>query len=295
MNPEPGSVTTSPDSPASAKERKGWRTGAIVAATAVAALVVGLIFGLPDWARRPAVSVLLQYDLSRLKPKDHDAAWRLTLGDVRQRARQMGDDCRISEVGNDRLRVQLFGKVKANPADAGRILTGPRLVFRLLHPDLARLANPPPTAAVPPGYEAMEMLVEDASRKPMTVYCAVKRVPEMTDENISYATPEKTGEGRFQVLIHFNKAGAEQFAEVTAANVNRQLGIVLDGKLYSAPRIMDRISSGAAVITGNFTQREAIELSNVFTNPVQLHLPAKVVVEDGGTDTSSGDPPETHP
>ena len=47
-------------------------------------------------------------------------------------------------------------------ADAGRLLTGPRLTFRYLHPDFANLAKPPPA-----GYEVLEMLVEDASRKPI--------------------------------------------------------------------------------------------------------------------------------
>jgi SecD/SecF fusion protein len=226
------------------------------------------------------VSVLLQFDFSHVKQKDHDAAWRLTLDDVRQRARQIGDDCQISRTGDDRLRVRFYGRIKANLADVGRIFTEPRLAFRLLHPDLAKLTKPPAPAVVPPGYEVMEMLVEDAARKPMTVYCAVKRVPEMTDENISYAAPEKGGDGRFQISIHFNKAGSAKFAEITGANVNRQLGIVLDGKLHSAPRIMDRIGSGSAVITGNFTAREAIELSYIFNDPLTLRLPVKAVVEN---------------
>ena len=56
---------------------------------------------------------------------------------------------------------------------------------------------------------------------------------------------------------------------------------MLDGKLYSAPTVREEIDSGSAEITGQFTQREAIELANVLNNPLDLPLVVKEQYEVG--------------
>lgn len=55
--------------------------------------------------------------------------------------------------------------------------------------------------------------------------------------------------GAPQVSLQFNSAGAAKFADLTGANVNRQMAIVLDKVVKSAPSIRDRISGGQAVVT----------------------------------------------
>ena len=66
----------------------------------------------------------------------------------------------------------------------------------------------------------------------------------------------------------FNQEGAAIFGRVTAANVGRQLAIVLDGELQSAPVIQDAITGGRAQITGNFSLLEAQRLASVLENPL---------------------------
>lgn len=63
------------------------------------------------------------------------------------------------------------------------------------------------------------------------------------------------------VSITFDSAGARLFDMVTAENVNKHLAIILDGNVYSAPRINERISGGKAQITGSFTTSEANDLA----------------------------------
>lgn len=73
-------------------------------------------------------------------------------------------------------------------------------------------------------------------------------------------------ESRFgEPIVHleFSPEGAKKFAKITEANVGRRLAIILDGKLYSAPRINEPIPSGKAVITGRFTPQEAKDLAIV--------------------------------
>jgi preprotein translocase subunit SecD len=61
------------------------------------------------------------------------------------------------------------------------------------------------------------------------------------------------------------REGARKFERVTADNVGKRLAIVLDGVVYSAPNIQERIAGGRAQITGRFTATEANELAIVLS------------------------------
>lgn len=190
----------------------------------------------------------------------------------------------IRPIGENRIEVQLPGvSTKENPEVIGILKKPARLDFRLVHPQFAHMPEPLPPAALPPGYVNMSVDAEDDTGRPTTTYCAVKRIPEMTGETVTDARPTMDMYGGYEILLRFNDAGAERFAEVTGANVGRQLGIVLDGKLYSAPRINDRIGGGNAQITGKFSQREAVELSNVLNNPLDVDLKVVEQYEVGKT------------
>lgn len=64
-----------------------------------------------------------------------------------------------------------------------------------------------------------------------------------------------------EVLLEFDKEGAQLFAEATAANVGKPLVIVLDKEIVSAPTVRQPITDGNAVIEGNFTSKEAQDLA----------------------------------
>ncbi|MDI6801056.1 MAG: protein translocase subunit SecD [Thermodesulfovibrionales bacterium] len=63
------------------------------------------------------------------------------------------------------------------------------------------------------------------------------------------------------VSITFNSTGAKIFEDVTSQNVKKRLAIILDGNVYSAPVIQERISGGNAQITGSFTIEDAKDLA----------------------------------
>jgi preprotein translocase subunit SecD len=81
--------------------------------------------------------------------------------------------------------------------------------------------------------------------------------------------------GNWQVAIEFTATGTRIFGEVTEQNVGRHLAIILDGNLYSAPRINERIPGGRAVITGQFAVEEARDLAIVLRAGA---LPAPVTI-----------------
>lgn len=86
--------------------------------------------------------------------------------------------------------------------------------------------------------------------------------------------------GQAYVSISFDAEGKEIFGKVTGENVGRQLAIVLDGKVQSAPRINEKIDGGEAQITGSFTPEEASELALVLRSGA---LPAPIVIHEERT------------
>ena len=84
--------------------------------------------------------------------------------------------------------------------------------------------------------------------------------------------------GGAKVDLEMNNKGAHRFASVTAANVNKFLAIVLDSTVYSAPRIIQKISGGRAEITGNFTIQNANQLAIVLRAGA-LPAPVKIIEE----------------
>ncbi|MBA4348450.1 MAG: protein translocase subunit SecD [Thermodesulfovibrio sp.] len=63
------------------------------------------------------------------------------------------------------------------------------------------------------------------------------------------------------VSVTFNSAGAKIFEDITGKNVKKRLAIILDGNIYSAPAIQEKIGGGNAQITGGFTMDESKDLA----------------------------------
>jgi preprotein translocase subunit SecD len=82
------------------------------------------------------------------------------------------------------------------------------------------------------------------------------------------------------VSLDLNARGARLFEEITAANVNRRLAIILDDTVYSAPVIKERIPGGRAVISGSFSAEEARDLTIVLRTGA---LPAPVTIAEERT------------
>ncbi len=116
---------------------------------------------------------------------------------------------------------------------------------------------------LPPDLEILPGRSEGAAgAPPSTVYYAVRRVAAVTGRDLRNARPSLDENNRPAVSFSLNNEGAIKFGNFTQANINRQLGIVLDKRVYSAPMIQSRID-GEGRITGNFTQQEAGDLGLV--------------------------------
>lgn len=112
----------------------------------------------------------------------------------------------------------------------------------------------------------------------------VKREPELVGAYLKTADVAFGGgessvrAGQAEVHFELNSEGAKIFRRVTGANVGRFLAIVLDGKVYSAPRIKERIPGGSGRIEGSFTREEARDLA-VVLRAGALPAPVEVIEE----------------
>lgn len=184
--------------------------------------------------------------------------------------------------GDNAIEIQLAGlSTKDNPEVIDAVKKPARLEFRAVHPSLT--PDTTPKNRYPVGYEVLSEEIEDhKSGQTYERRHFVKLIPEATGEIVDDAFASQTQAGGFQINLVMTSDGAEVFRAVTERMVGQPLAIVLDGKLYSAPTIQGVLSKNAQ-ITGSFSQREAIELSNVLNNPLAVELRVDEMYEVGPT------------
>ena len=91
------------------------------------------------------------------------------------------------------------------------------------------------------------------------VHLCVNPVLDQTD--ITSASVREGVAGDYIIPIALTPEASKKLSEITANNIGRRVGIVVDGELLSAPVIKERISDGIVVIFGNFTAQEARNLA----------------------------------
>ena len=116
---------------------------------------------------------------------------------------------------------------------------------------------------VPPDLHILPGTIEGAPGQPAsTGYYVVRRVPAVTGRDLRNARPTLDENNRPAVSFSLNNEGARKFGIFTQNNIGRQLAIVMDNRVVSAPQIQSRIDDEGR-ITGNFTNQESQDLSLV--------------------------------
>jgi preprotein translocase subunit SecD len=216
--------------------------------------------------------VMVDRQISQLR----DDAVRQGLETIRNRVDQFGvAEPTITRQGADQILIQLPGI--QDPARAKALIGKTALLeFKMLDDqtsvEQAQAGQLPETSELLYGRE-MDKQTKVERKVP---YVIQKRTlltgAELTRAEVQ-ADPNSLG--NWQVSIEFTTAGTRIFGEITEQNVGKRLAIILDGNVYSAPRINERIPSGRAVITGHFTVDDARDLAIVLRAGA---LPAPVVL-----------------
>ena len=85
--------------------------------------------------------------------------------------------------------------------------------------------------------------------------------------------------GRPEVSMSMNSDGARQWAAITKANLGKAVAIVLDGLVYTSPRINSEITGGQSSISGSFTIEDTKDLANTLKSG-RMPAPARIVQEE---------------
>ena len=97
-------------------------------------------------------------------------------------------------------------------------------------------------------------------------------------DGVQQASQDYDDRGRPAIKMIMTKQGERIWGELTTNNVGKPIAIVLDNNVYSAPNVINPITTGNSEISGNFTIEEAQDLANILQSG-KLPAPAKIVQE----------------
>lgn len=164
----------------------------------------------------------------------------------------------VARQGSEKILVQLAGIKTAEDEQRARELISRSAKLELMAVDedrFARVNSMGKSDAASYG----DVILEDVNNP--SIKYLVREIPildggMLTDANVGFDQ-----NNRPLITFKLNAEGAQIFGDFTAKSVGKRLAVVLDGKVYSAPVINERIGGGSGQISGNYTVMEAKDLS----------------------------------
>lgn len=219
--------------------------------------------------------ILLRVDTSKLPLKEAKDATDRALEIIRNRIDQFGVlEPTINKQGTDNIVIQLPGVTDRERA-VNLVKSSAHLEFKIVSDD-AELFKKALNNETVEGYELKEMKSREGGKESILLKkeaalggnCLVDATTEFSQSNFNQPF----------VSITFDAKGSQEFAAITGSNVGKRLAIVLDGTVYSAPVIREKIPSGRAQISGSFSVREANDLAIVLRAGA-LPAPVEIIEE----------------
>ncbi len=215
------------------------------------------------------MQLLLQVETDKVPPEHRQDATDRVVEVVRNRIDEFGvREPVISKQGKDQVVVQLPG---VTDRDRAKEIVGKtaHLEFRLVS-DNSDLIKKAEEGKAPEGYEFKEVKTQTGTNQLL-----LSKESLLTGDHLTNASVGFDQYGQPIVQLQFDKDGGKIFDQLTFQNIGKQLAIVLDGKIHSAPVIRDRIPNGQAQISGSFTAQEASDLALVLRAgalPAPVHI-----------------------
>ncbi|MFH1753059.1 MAG: protein translocase subunit SecD [Candidatus Omnitrophota bacterium] len=214
--------------------------------------------------------LVLEVEIDKLPPEERKDATERALEIIRNRIDQFGVlEPYIQKEGTNRIIIQLPGVT-----DRERAIS---IIGKTAHLEFILVSNDPEILKKAlDGEETPGYLLKTMGKESLII----EDKPSLTGDKLVDASVEFSEQqfGQPYVSINLNPEGGKIFSDVTAANVERRLAIVLDGVVQSAPVIRERIPSGRAQITGSFSIDEANDLAIVLRAGA-LPAPTKIIEE----------------
>ena len=180
-------------------------------------------------------------------------------------------DLLLAPQGENRILIQMPGVTEAEVKNVRtQIEKVAKLEFRMVHPDSAsEIAQLKASGTL--SVDHVEMKSKEGP--PLLVKSRPDLDGKYVSRSYAYMDPQKG----WTIILEFDSKGGELFGKLTEANVGRQLGIIVDGEVFSAPNLNEAIFGGSASITGRFKEEEARALATILENP--LENPMAIVSE----------------
>ena len=199
-----------------------------------------------------------KYGLIQIKTSSQNQAIEI----VRRRVDEIGtNEPNILKRGNDRILVELPG---LDSPDRIKSLLGKtaNLTFRFV------------TQNEEESFGTEKLMFQDGSGEAIVS----KRII-LSGDNLVDAQPRMdTQVNETVVTFNLDRVGSKKFAKATSTGVGKDLAIILDGKIISAPNIREPIIGGSGQITGNFTFQSATDLALLLRSGA-LPAPLKIIEE----------------
>ena len=178
---------------------------------------------------------------------------------IRNRLDQFGlSEPIVARQGKDKILVELAGIKTQEEEQRARALISRAAKLELMAIDEerdARVSVMSPADAAEYG-DIILSDVKNEQRKYLVKEIPILEGGMLTDANVGF---DKNN--RPLITFKLNAEGAEIFGDFTGRSVGKRLAVVLDGKVYSAPNINERIGGGSGQISGNYTVLEARDLA----------------------------------
>ncbi|MDP8257662.1 MAG: protein translocase subunit SecD [Candidatus Alcyoniella australis] len=192
--------------------------------------------------------------------------------------------------GVDTLVIQLPGV--HDVGEAKKWLGKPAVLQFKLVPDNRHVAKDVETLKERfPDYERQGMEIyphrgkppEGEDQGPIIAYYMLQIAPDINGADLANANASLDQYGLPAVSFRFNDAAARKFANITGANIGKQLAIVLDDEIVSSPNIQSRIH-GSGIISGSFSDQDVQQLAGVLRSG---HLVVPLEVQEERTISAS--------
>ena len=199
-----------------------------------------------------------KYGIIEIKNSSQESAIEI----VRRRVDEVGtNEPNILKRGNDRILVELPG------------LNDPMRIKKLLG-KTANLSFRFITQNANDTFGVEKISYEDGSKE-----ASVSKRIIITGENLLDAQPSMNNQTNETVVsFTLDRVGAKRFGKATSKGIGKQLAIILDNKIVSAPVIQDAIISGSGQISGNFTFQSATDLALLLRSGA-LPAPLNIIEE----------------
>jgi len=126
-----------------------------------------------------------------------------------------------------------------------------------------------------PGVKDPEKAIAMLGRTAMLEFKDMEGKTVLTGKDLKDSKASADQAGQPVVTLEFNAEGAKKFADLTARNVGKQIAILLDGDVLTAPRVNEPITGGKAQITGSRDAKDAEHLAILLRSgslPVKLEI-----------------------